>query len=209
MTKWAEQVPKSNTATDLDVNHILLKTHFPPKSKIHSIFLRLTKMITRAWTYILFDDELGYDKSSNVMKNEGIRYIGQTTDPQHRLSMHKSNRPHLNHCRMLLVQQHEGDDAILRSLTDEFVYLQLPLYFLIWNRTSNQDAKIGLDSIYKLAYCLFMFIWIWSYQRFETNIDEGKDSRISNLQMFKLWYGIHIDGAALTSYYRTTYKDEI
>lgn len=86
-------------------------------------------MAMRAFSYILYDDELGRDNSTNLLKIEGIRYIGQTINPQNRLDEHKTRRPHLNHCRMILIRQHQGPDAVLRSLADKFVLFTISELF--------------------------------------------------------------------------------
>lgn len=84
-------------------------------------------MATRAWTYFLYDEQL--DQNSEHLKVEGIRYIGQTTDPNHRLAVHKNDRPHLAHCRMVLLREHEGPDAILKSMADEVVLFMVKEFF--------------------------------------------------------------------------------
>ena len=81
----------------------------------------------RAWSYFLYDEQLG--NNSVNLKIEAVRYIGQTTDPLNRLGKHKFIRPHLAHCRMILFREHEGPDAILRSLADEFVLFSVKNFF--------------------------------------------------------------------------------
>jgi hypothetical protein len=70
-----------------------------------------------ACSYVLYDPKL-----AKLQKNiyAGVKYIGQTTTPTHRIADHKYKERMPDGVVFIIVDEHEGTDSIKLSLRDEY-----------------------------------------------------------------------------------------
>jgi hypothetical protein len=90
-----------------------------------------------ACSYVLYDQKLARQEKN---KYAGVKYIGQTTSPNHRISQHKHENKMPDGVVFIIVDEYECTDSIKLSLRDEYsLYRKRNLF-----KNLEKGAKPGM-----------------------------------------------------------------